>query len=225
MEDEPPVDSDDTKDSEDSAVVVAPNAMSPGAALLKPLPERSKADPPEKHRHLKRLRRLAGRKAPYTGPIVAISRGWVSRDGDWHVFAARFLDFAMLTDEHLLFFSTGFFTRRPRRRVFREPLGQLVVVARGKEPIQTVRVEGDFNRALLVELPSDTNSLAFIEELLRRTRTDRRALELPPRDKQDELTAGSKQGEITAAPKPRELTAGSEPSVDIEPSGEQTSGS
>ena len=44
-----------------------------------------------------------------------------------HVFAARFLDFAVLTDEHLVFCSTGFFTRRPRRRVFREPLSRLVV--------------------------------------------------------------------------------------------------
>src|SRR5439155_23644898 len=59
----------------------------------------------------RRLRRLSGRKAPYRGPIVATTRGWVSRDSRWHIFASRFLDFAMLTPEHLVLCSTGFFTR------------------------------------------------------------------------------------------------------------------
>ena len=36
------------------------------------------------------------------GRIVAVTRGWVSRDGALHVFAARFLDFAVLTPEHLV---------------------------------------------------------------------------------------------------------------------------
>ncbi len=72
-----------------------------------------------------RLRRLAGRKAAYRGPIVATTRGWVSRDSRHPVFAARFLDFAVLTDEHLVLCSTGFFSRRPRRQVLREPLTRL----------------------------------------------------------------------------------------------------
>ena len=72
-----------------------------------------------------RLRQVIGRKTAYDGPIVAIARGWVSRDSRLHLLAARFLDFAVLTPEHLVLCSTGFFTRRPRRRVFRESLNPI----------------------------------------------------------------------------------------------------
>src|SRR5689334_16220201 len=99
-----------------------------------------------------RLRRLAGRKAAYRGPIVACTRGWVSRDTRWHVFAARFLDFALLTPEHLVLCSTGFFTRRPRRQVLREPLGRLVVTTIGPAPVRAVRIVGDFSRPIRIEL-------------------------------------------------------------------------
>ena len=54
-----------------------------------------------------------------------------------------------------MFCSTGFFTRRPRRRVFREPLEQLGVVARGPEPYRTLRIVGDFTSPLLLELRDD----------------------------------------------------------------------
>ena len=51
-----------------------------------------------------------------------------------NLFAARFLDFAVLTAEHLVLCSTGFFTRRPRRQVFREALSRLEVLPLGGEP-------------------------------------------------------------------------------------------
>jgi len=116
-----------------------------------------------------RLRRLAGRKAPYRGPIVATTRGWVSRDSRHPVFAARFLDFAVLTDEHLVLCSTGFFSRRPRRQVLREPFSRLVVTAIGGEPIRTLRIAGDFSRAIRFELRGDDESIAFARELIART--------------------------------------------------------
>ena len=75
-------------------------------------------------------------RAPYPGPIIGITRGWVSRDSAPHVFAARYLDFAVLTEEHLMCCSTGFFSRQPRRRVFREPLQRDSSISpRGSEPI------------------------------------------------------------------------------------------
>ena len=120
----------------------------------------------------KRIRRLAGRSAAYRGEIVALTRGWVSRDGKMHAFAARYLDFAVLTPEHLVFCSTGFFTRRPRRRVFREPLSRLVVMPRGPEPVRALRIVGDFERPILLELRDKPDGLAFAEALLARTRAE-----------------------------------------------------
>ena len=117
-----------------------------------------------------RLRRLSGRKEPYEGPIVAMARGWVSRDGSLRMLAARFLDFAVLTPDHLVLCSTGFFTRRPRRRVFREPLARLEVVGLGAEPIRAVRVVGTFSRPIRIELPSNDAGHTFARELLARTR-------------------------------------------------------
>ena len=116
-----------------------------------------------------RLRQLTGRKARYDGPIVAIARGWVSRDGKYPLFAARFLDFAVLTPEHLALCSTGFFTRRPRRQVFREALGRLDVTAIGPEPIRSLRVVGNFSRPIRLELRPTEAGLTFARELLAAT--------------------------------------------------------
>jgi hypothetical protein len=52
----------------------------------------------------------------------------VSRDGRFAaVVAARTLDFVVLTDDHLYLYSTGFFSRRPRRRVYAMSLDRLYV--------------------------------------------------------------------------------------------------
>ncbi|HTD50650.1 MAG TPA: hypothetical protein VK771_08625 [Acidimicrobiia bacterium] len=123
-------------------------------------------------RHVPRLRRLMGRASPYPGPIVAITRCWVSRDSGLHVFASRFLDFAVLTPEHLVLCSTGFFTRRPRRRVLREPLNRLMILPRGPRPARSLRVVGDFSHALRFELRDNADSRAFARELCERTRSE-----------------------------------------------------
>jgi hypothetical protein len=151
----------------------------------------------------RRLRRLAGRKGAYRGPIVATTRGWVSRDTRWHIFASRFLDFALLTDEHLVFCSTGFFTRRPRRQVLREPLARLSVTRIGPGTAHAVRIVGDFSRPIRLELRDVPASATFIEELIARTPVEaarRRGdpwssseMELPPVDAES-------PGEETAAP-------------------------
>ena len=123
-------------------------------------------------RHVPRLRRLMGRASAYPGPIVAITRCWVSRDSGLHLFASRFLDFAVLTPEHLVLCSTGFFTRRPRRRVLREPLNRLMILPRGPRPARTLRVVGDFTHPLLFELRNNANSRVFARELCERARTE-----------------------------------------------------
>jgi hypothetical protein len=123
-------------------------------------------------RHVPKLRRLMGRASPYPGPIVAITRCWVSRDSGMHLFASRFLDFAVLTPEHLVLCSTGFFTRRPRRRVLREPLNRLMIVPRGPRSARTLRVVGDFSHPLRFELRNNATGRAFARELCERTRSE-----------------------------------------------------
>ncbi len=118
-----------------------------------------------------RLRKLAGRnRSAYTGPLIALARGWVSRDGRMHLLAARYLDFAVLTPDHLVLCSTGFFTRRPRRRVFKHPLGRLEVTGLGPEPFRTVRVVGNFNHPIRIELRANEGGFTFASELLACTR-------------------------------------------------------
>jgi hypothetical protein len=158
----------------------------PAATWAQPSePVPPKLDPPGSNPHEQKLRALAGRTAPYEGPIIGITQGWVSRDTRTHVFAARFLDFIVITDEHLMFCSTGFFTRRPRRRVFLEPFNRLGIVARGPEPYRNLRIIGDFSSPLVLELRADDNSLAFANEVLARSQTGRdflTARSLPPAD-------------------------------------------
>jgi hypothetical protein len=149
-----------------------PTTGSNGGASIQPVPADASFHA-DQHRMPvpleRRLRRLAGRKGAYRGPIVANTRGWVSRDTRWHIFAARFLDFAMLTPEHLVLCSTGFFTRRPRRQVLREPLTRLFVTKIGPEPTRTLRIVGDFSRPIRIELRDDPDSVTFINELIART--------------------------------------------------------
>ena len=72
-----------------------------------------------------RLQALIGPKPP----IVAWTRGWVSRELRAHrLLAARTLDFAVLTERDLRLISTGFMTRRPRRLVYECALAEIRVV-------------------------------------------------------------------------------------------------
>jgi hypothetical protein len=165
----------------------------------------------------RRLRRLSGKNAPHRGPIVATTRGWVSRESRWQILAARFLDFAVLTDEHLVLCSTGFFSRHPRRQVLREPLRRLVVTPIGDEPVRTLRIAGDFSRKIRMELRDDEQSAAFVKELLERTPAD-------PRRRAEPWAAIGQLGVEPAPPEdaPVAPATDSDAPVDADPSGEHT---
>jgi len=103
-------------------------------------------------------------------PLVAWTQGWVSREIRLHgVFAARTLDFAVLTDTSLCLVSTGFFSRRPRRRVFSAPLADLLVsnetVGRGRR----LRISSPASRPLRLELRDNDETAAFAAALVART--------------------------------------------------------
>jgi hypothetical protein len=172
-----------------------PIAASGAGEAREPVPEEP-ADrlplPPDLER---RLRRLAGKNAPHRGPILATTRGWVSRESRWPALAARYLDFAVLTDEHLVLCSTGFFTRRPRRQVLREPLRRLIVTPVGDNPVRTLRVGGDFSRKIRLELRADEQTAGFVKELLARTSPN-------PRRRADSWAAIGQLGVDPAPPPP-----------------------
>jgi hypothetical protein len=101
--------------------------------------------------------------------IVAWSRGWISRDGRMHtVFAARTPDFVVLTDQQLHLFSTGFFTRLPRRRVFITILDRLTVTTRKPHDVRHLRLATEGRRALLLDLRRGERGEALAAALLAR---------------------------------------------------------
>jgi hypothetical protein len=56
------------------------------------------------------------------------------------LFAARTLDFAVISDRRLYFFATGFFTRQPRRRVYSSDFDQLQVSSTGTKRGHRLRI-------------------------------------------------------------------------------------
>ena len=207
MQDDPPAEPTEAAilpapSSEVVAGTAAEAAAAPAEVPASGLPQ---LDPPENHRYVDRLRSIAGRKTAYQGPIIGITQGWVSRDAKWHAFAARYLDFVMLTDEHLVCFSTGFFSRRPRRRAVREPLNALVIVPRGPEPIRTLRIVGDFNRPLLFQLkttPTASRSLASSSNTRARRCASRPSHDVCDRDRRGHVRR-ARRSRSTSSGKPR----------------------
>jgi hypothetical protein len=105
-------------------------------------------------------------------PIIAWTRGWVSREMRLHgVLAARTLDFAVLTDRGVFLLNTGFFTRRPRRCVYAARLDEIFVSRQPKGRGVRLRFASRKGRPLWVELRSNPRATAFADALLARTRT------------------------------------------------------
>jgi hypothetical protein len=115
-----------------------------------------------------RLRKKAG-----TDEMVAWARGWVSRATRLHrLVAARTLDFAVLTDDGLTLVSTGFFSRRPRRRVYWSELRDLTVVDDPVPKGRRLRFLSPLTPELWMELGNDARSTTFADALVARTRRE-----------------------------------------------------
>lgn len=100
----------------------------------------------------RRLHKLATARLESDEQLVTWERAWVSRDGPYSgVFGARTRDFAVLTDRRLMLWSTGFFTRNPRRRVLTDRLDDLAVEDIGRTPRRRLRVRASARRPLRFE--------------------------------------------------------------------------
>jgi len=106
-------------------------------------------------------------------PLVVWTRGWVSRESRAHrLLAARTLDFAVLTERDLSFFSTGFFTRRPRRIVYTSSLADLRVVEQGVPRGRRLSIRSEETpHRLRIELNGSPRAGAFADALLARVRS------------------------------------------------------
>jgi hypothetical protein len=131
----------------------------PGSAL---------AGVPKRDRRVEiRLQALVGTN----DPIVAWTRGWVSREVRLHrLLAARTYDFAVLTNIELFMFSTGFFTRRPRRRVYTSPLSRVHVANHAVPRGRRLRISSRKAHPLWIELRTIDRSSKFADELVARAR-------------------------------------------------------
>ncbi len=130
------------------------------------------ASPPRRRSVSARTRRIETRLRVKAGAdeIVEWARAWVSRGTRLHrVFAARTLDFAVLTDDSLTLVSTGFFSRRPRRRVFCTELRDLTVTDDPVPKGRRLRLHSDTGPALWLELGTDVRAKSFADLLIART--------------------------------------------------------
>jgi hypothetical protein len=115
-----------------------------------------------------RLQRLVG----HDERVLAWTQGWVSREVRLHrLLAARTLDFAVVTERSLVLFSTGFFTRRPRRRVYTSRFDRIFVVddvvARGR---RRLRITSRDAKPLWFEIDASDRAASFATELTARTK-------------------------------------------------------
>lgn len=116
-----------------------------------------------------RLRRLVGPDEA----VRAWTQGWVSRELRLHrLLAARTLDFAVLTDRNLILFSTGFFTRRARRRVYTSLLERITVTDDQVRKGRRLRVMSRQAHPLWFELKKSEQADAFADALIARLRTE-----------------------------------------------------
>jgi hypothetical protein len=115
-------------------------------------------------------------KARGDDPLVAWAQGWVSYDGRLHtLLAARTLDFAVLTSERLCLVTTGFLTRRPRRRIYDMGLERIVVEQINDANSAVLRITSAEHRPLLLELRTRgrgrrARAARFAQELVLHTR-------------------------------------------------------
>jgi hypothetical protein len=117
------------------------------------------ATPTHASRRELRLRARVAKVAEEGDRVIAWTQGWVSREGRFHAFAARTFDYIAVTERELLLFTTGFFTRRPRRLVFAAPLDVLRITDPEPSRGRGLVIHRPRQRPLRFELRGDRHSV------------------------------------------------------------------
>jgi hypothetical protein len=127
----------------------------------------------------RRLHALATARLETGEELSCWCRAWVSRDGRLSgVFGARTRDFAVLTDRRLMLWSTGFFTRLPKRRVLTDRLDDHTIENIGRRPNRSLRIRAFARRPLRFEFSSRPAAQEFVSLLVERAGP--KAAEAPP---------------------------------------------
>jgi hypothetical protein len=113
-----------------------------------------------------RLQRAVEARLEPDEHLVAWTPAWVSRYQRFHfLLALRNRDFAVVTNRRLMLWSTGFFTRRPKRRVLSDRLDELTIESTSRDPGRVMACARPGRPALLLELGKDARSDRFSIEL------------------------------------------------------------
>jgi hypothetical protein len=113
-----------------------------------------------------RLQRAVQARLEPDEHLVAWTQAWVSRYRRFHsLLALRNRDFAVVTDRRLMLWSTGFFTRRPKRRVLADRLDEIAIESTSRDPGRRMACTRAGRPALLLELGKDPQSDRFSIEL------------------------------------------------------------
>jgi hypothetical protein len=113
-----------------------------------------------------RLQRAVQARLEPDEHLVAWTPAWVSRYRRFHVLLSlRNRDFAVVTNRRLMLWSTGFFTRRPKRRVLSDRLDELTIESTSRDPGRVMACSRPGRPALLLELGKDARSDRFSIEL------------------------------------------------------------
>ncbi|HEY3833402.1 MAG TPA: hypothetical protein VGO03_13985 [Acidimicrobiia bacterium] len=105
--------------------------------------------------------------------IVATARVWTARRTRLPALAARYRDDAVVTDRRLMMWECGWWTRRPRRRVLAERLGDITVAnmtdrsrSLRSGPVTRMRVDRAGRPSLVLELSRTERDQRFANALL-----------------------------------------------------------
>jgi hypothetical protein len=113
-----------------------------------------------------RLQRAVQARLEPDEHLVAWTPAWVSRYRRFHyLLALRNRDFAVVTDRRLMLWSTGFFTRHPKRRVLAERLDEVSIETTSRDPGRRMACTRTGRPPLLLELGKDPQSDRFSIEL------------------------------------------------------------
>lgn len=113
-----------------------------------------------------RLRRLAERRLEPEEHVVACTSVWYARPVRLHRLAARYRDYAVLTDRRLMLWEAGWLTRRPRRRVLADRLGDLTVVDLAPPQRTRLRCHHPRHAAFVIELDASGAARTIADALV-----------------------------------------------------------
>ena len=113
------------------------------------------------------LRQLASQRLRRGEELVDWAPGWVSTDGRFNaILAARTWDLMVLTNRRVLLFSTGFFTRRPIRRVWAGRLDEMEAKSVPRRKGTAVVVTSFVYKPLRFEFGADEQCDRFVAAFL-----------------------------------------------------------